>query len=116
VRYLVVPGNTEGISYIVRIANWCGLGNIIGSTTSTVRINKKWIGSEGMFLGGFGSEYFYGDIDDISHNYLDRSRQIEIAVQWYHATLQMSNALSQSLLLQVRVVHVYMSVMHPLMC
>ena len=41
---------------------------------------RQWPGSEELgFLGGFGSDYCSGDIDDMARNHLDRSQQIEIA-------------------------------------
>lgn len=65
---------------------------------------KKWIGSEDIgFLGGFGSDYCSGNIHDISYNYLDRSRQIEIAVQRCQSVLQNKSNHQQSL---SRVIHV----------
>lgn len=42
----------------------------------------RWRGTEDFgFLGGFGSDYCSGDIDDASRNYLDRGEQIAIAVR-----------------------------------
>lgn len=41
---------------------------------------RQWQGSDDIaFLGGFGSDYCSGCIDDVTRNYLDRSRPIEIA-------------------------------------
>lgn len=41
---------------------------------------RSWPGSDHIgFLGGFGSDYCSGNIDDPSRNHLDRAEQIKIA-------------------------------------
>ena len=43
---------------------------------------QRWEGEEdAAFLGGFGSDFCSGDIDDASRNYLDRAEQIVIAAR-----------------------------------
>jgi hypothetical protein len=50
--------------------------------SSPCKTQKDWPGSEELgFLGGFGSDYCSGDIDNIERNHLDRGEQIAIATK-----------------------------------
>lgn len=61
---------------------------------------RKWSGTEEFsFLGGFGSDYCSGDIENMERNHLDRGEQISIA------TKRCQNVLSNDKELR-RVVHV----------
>ena len=105
----LVTGNVEGIAR--KKMNATGIfqtGALAEPSLDQQQATKgsiqKWIGSEDIgFLGGFGSDYCSGNINDISYNYLDRSRQIEIAVERCQAILRNNAEHNQSL---QRVVHV----------
>lgn len=79
----LVTGNVEGIAR--RKVNALGIYDTGALTTLDDHPSKKerkiWDGTEHMrFLGGFGSDYCSGDIDNIERNYLDRGEQIAICV------------------------------------
>ena len=96
---------------------WCGLvtGNVEGVARRKMRAvgvwqtkalaspspqQSEWKGSHDIgFLGGFGSDYCSGNIDDLNRNYLDRSEQISICVERCRRMLSKGKQLQ-------RVVHV----------
>mmetsp|Transcript_29495 Transcript_29495/g.43113 ORF Transcript_29495/g.43113 Transcript_29495/m.43113 type:complete len:155 (-) Transcript_29495:457-921(-) len=52
------------------------------SSPSEEQLRRRWTGADDIgFLGGFGSDFCSGDIDDPSRNYLDRAEQIAIAAR-----------------------------------
>ena len=98
----VLPGVIQTLESLVRHHNFrdhllCGLvtGNVEGIARKKMRASgilatkvfsksapdqQSWTGEEGSsFLGGFGSDYCSGDIDDVSRIYKDRGEQISIA-------------------------------------
>lgn len=100
----VLPGVLELLNYLStfpRTELMCGLvtGNVEGIARrkmSSVGIfqtgalsppppsqrSKEWSGAEHIgFLGGFGSDYCSGNLEDPNRNHLDRSEQIHIAVE-----------------------------------
>jgi phosphoglycolate phosphatase-like HAD superfamily hydrolase len=78
----LVTGNVEGIARIKMRAVGILATGALAPPCVTQLSSQSWPGSEHLgFLGGFGSDYCSGNIDDLTHNYLDRSRQIEIAAQ-----------------------------------
>lgn len=93
----LVTGNVEGIARRkMRAVGILQTGALAQPTTD----QRQWVGSEDIgFLGGFGSDYCSGDIDDVARNYLDRSRQIEIAAHRCRSLLPAGRVLK-------RVVHV----------
>jgi phosphoglycolate phosphatase-like HAD superfamily hydrolase len=73
----LVTGNVEGIARKKMKAVGIWDTNVLSPPCST---QKRWEGlDEFAFLGGFGSDYCSGNIDDIDRNYLDRGEQIAIA-------------------------------------
>ena len=75
----LVTGNVEGIARKKMDAV-----GILGThaLSPPCELQKVWIGSEDIgFLGGFGSDYCSGDIDNLERNHLDRGEQIAIAVE-----------------------------------
>lgn len=96
----LVTGNVEGIAR--RKMNALGIHDT-GALTSLQQPQGKreWEGTEHIrFLGGFGSDYCSGDIDNPERNYLDRGEQIAICV---NRCLQLSHSKEQSL---QRIIHV----------
>lgn len=78
VAFGLVTGNVEGIAR--RKMNALGIYNA-GCLTS-FSSGREWPGTEDFpFLGGFGSDFCSGDIDDPTRNYLDRGEQLAICVQ-----------------------------------
>ena len=75
----LVTGNVEGIARRkMRAVGMLQTGAL--AKPSPEQLKRKWAGSDDIgFLGGFGSDFCSGDIDDPTRNYLDRSQQIEIA-------------------------------------
>jgi len=62
--------------------------NALSDASKEQRSKKIWSGTEDIaFLGGFGSDFCSGLIEDESRNYLDRSEQIEIATRRCIASL-----------------------------
>jgi phosphoglycolate phosphatase-like HAD superfamily hydrolase len=76
----LVTGNVEGIAR--RKMNALGIYNTGALTTlEQPQGQREWDGTEHIrFLGGFGSDYCSGDIDNLERNYLDRGEQIAICV------------------------------------
>lgn len=75
----LVTGNVEGIARrkmkAVGIYETDGLWKAAPS-------QRPWPGTDHIsFLGGFGSDYCSGNIDDLSRNHLDRAEQIQIAAR-----------------------------------
>jgi len=96
----LVTGNVEGIAR--RKMNALGIYET-GALTSLQQPQggREWDGVEHLrFLGGFGSDYCSGDINNKDRNYLDRGEQIAICV---NRCLNLSKANNHSL---KRVIHV----------
>jgi len=77
----LVTGNVEGIAR--RKMKALGIHDT-GALTALKQPQggRKWDGTEDIrFLGGFGSDYCSGDIDNHERNYLDRGEQIAICVR-----------------------------------
>ena len=93
----LVTGNVEGIARKKMKAVGILDANAFSPPCPT---QKAWPGSEDLgFLGGFGSDYCSGDIDNFDRNHLDRGEQIAIAAK------RCQNLLGDNKSLQ-RVVHV----------
>ena len=111
----VLPGVTEALESLVSHPSYrrhvlCGLvtGNVEGIARKKMRAcgilatnvlsrsspdQQKWPGEEeSSFLGGFGSDYCSGDIDDVSRVYKDRGEQIVIAYNRAKGMLQGNTA------------------------
>ena len=96
----LVTGNVEGIARrkMEAVGVW-GTGALAPPSPS----QKQWPGTDHLaFLGGFGSDYCSGDIDDLDRNHLDRAEQIAIATKRCQEILSMAKD-NKSL---SRVVHV----------
>jgi hypothetical protein len=75
----LVTGNVEGIAR--RKMRAVGIWDT-GALSSPCQSQKPWEGSEDIgFLGGFGSDFCSGDIENLDRNFLDRGEQIAIATQ-----------------------------------
>lgn len=73
----LVTGNVEGIARKKMRSSGILATNIFSKSSPD---QQKWAGEEASsFLGGFGSDYCSGDIDDVSRVYKDRGEQIAIA-------------------------------------
>lgn len=82
----LVTGNVEGIAR--RKMRAVGIWDT-GALSSPCPTQKRWSGTEDIaFLGGFGSDYCSGNIDDLDRNFLDRSEQIAIATKRCQNKLQ----------------------------
>mmetsp|Transcript_29781 Transcript_29781/g.45664 ORF Transcript_29781/g.45664 Transcript_29781/m.45664 type:complete len:333 (+) Transcript_29781:225-1223(+) len=103
----LVTGNVEGIARRkMRAVGVWDTGAL--APPSSCQQSQQWPGVEGIgFLGGFGSDYCSGNIDDFARNHLDRAEQIAIATKRCQAQLldQEEERGQQSQKLQ-RVVHV----------
>ena len=76
----LVTGNVEGIAR--RKMKALGLLDTNIFTSLEESSGTEWEGLEELsFLGGFGSDYCSGIIDDFSRNHLDRGEQLAICVQ-----------------------------------
>lgn len=74
----LVTGNVEGIARKKMKAVGVFETNALSPPCQT---QKSWYGANDIgFLGGFGSDYCSGNIDDLDRNHLDRGEQIAIAV------------------------------------
>lgn len=75
----LVTGNVEGIAR----RKMKGVGILeTGALSPPCSSQKVWKGTEDIgFLGGFGSDYCSGNIDDLDRNYIDRGEQIAIAAK-----------------------------------
>lgn len=92
----LVTGNVEGIARKKMRATGILATGILHSLPEDTR----WEGEEKTaFLGGFGSDFCSGDIDDLTRLYKDRAEQIAIATRKARALLAEDQKL-------VRVVHV----------
>jgi phosphoglycolate phosphatase-like HAD superfamily hydrolase len=103
----LVTGNIEGIArrkmQAVGILDTRAL-----APPSEEQCSKVWPGSEHIsFLGGFGSDYCSGNIDDDDYNYLDRAEQIAIATRRVTSSLEATTTTTSTEKKQLRrVVHV----------
>lgn len=85
----LVTGNVEGIARKKMKAVGIYDTNALSPPCPS---QKKWTGTEHIaFLGGFGSDYCSGNIDDLQYNHLDRGQQIAIAAQRCQNILQEQN-------------------------
>ena len=74
----LVTGNVEGIARKKMRA----VGILATGALAPPAADQSWpTEKEAAFLGGFGSDYCSGDVDDAKHNYLDRGEQIAIAAR-----------------------------------
>ncbi len=75
----LVTGNVEGIAR--RKMKAVGIWDT-GALHPPCPTQRQWHGTEHLgFLGGFGSDYCSGNIDDLERNHLDRGEQIAIAAR-----------------------------------
>ena len=100
----LVTGNVEGIAR--RKMKALGIYQTGAlSSPSLDQLERSWPGSDDIgFLGGFGSDFCSGNIDDESRNYLDRSEQLAIATR--RAMTLLSSTDNDENRQLVRVVHV----------
>jgi hypothetical protein len=83
----LVTGNVEGIARKKMKAVGIYDTNALSPPCAS---QKTWKGTEDIaFLGGFGSDYCSGNIDDLQYNHLDRGQQIAIAAKRCQNILQM---------------------------
>lgn len=77
----LVTGNVEGIARRKMRAVGVHQTGALSPPSAAQAASKSWPGAEDIgFIGGFGSDYCSGDVDDADRNYLDRGEQIAIAV------------------------------------
>ena len=102
----LVTGNVEGIAR--RKMQAVGILEAQAfAPASEEQLTKVWPGSEHIsFLGGFGSDYCSGNIDDDKHNFLDRAEQIAIATRRVTSSLRTSTSTATGGKQLRRVVHV----------
>jgi phosphoglycolate phosphatase-like HAD superfamily hydrolase len=83
VAFGLVTGNVEGIARRKMDALGIYDAGALTSLSQPPRLGGRvWEGMEDKrFLGGFGSDFCSGDIDDADRNYLDRGEQLAICVQ-----------------------------------
>jgi hypothetical protein len=75
----LVTGNVEGIARKKMKAVGIYDTNALSPPCPS---QKEWKGTQDIaFLGGFGSDYCSGNIDDLQYNHLDRGEQIAIAAR-----------------------------------
>jgi phosphoglycolate phosphatase-like HAD superfamily hydrolase len=92
----LVTGNVEGIARKKMRAT----GILATGALYSLPEDSKWLGEEKTaFLGGFGSDFCSGNIDDLSRLYKDRAEQIAIATKKAQALLSIDQKI-------VRVVHI----------
>lgn len=92
----LVTGNVEGIARKKMRA--VGISNI--NALSPKSVDQTFMGEDqDAFLGGFGSCYCYGDIEDRTRLYKDRGEQIMICIERAKSCLKDHQRL-------VRVVHI----------
>jgi len=86
----LVTGNVEGVARRkMRATGILQTGALAPAAPEQQR--RVWVGSEDLgFLGGFGSDFCSGAVDDPARNHLDRAEQIGIAVRRCRALLQVA--------------------------
>ena len=78
----LVTGNVEGIARRKMQAVGVTATNALAPPSKEQLEQRTWPGADHLgFLGGFGSDYCSGNIDDDERNHLDRAEQIAIAVR-----------------------------------
>jgi len=79
----LVTGNVEGIARRkMRAVGVFQTGALTELSPDQVQNNHRWLDAEDIgFLGGFGSDFCSGNIDDPDRNFLDRSEQIKVATR-----------------------------------
>ena len=88
----LVTGNVEGVAR--RKMRATGILQT-GALAPAAPEQRVWVGSEHLgFLGGFGSDFCSGAVDDPARNHLDRAEQIGIAVRRCRALLQVASSSS----------------------
>ena len=89
----LVTGNVEGIARKKMRA----VGVLATGALAPPAAEQAWDGeNESAFLGGFGSDYCSGNVDDLKYNHLDRGEQIVIAARRARSVLPAGAALSAS--------------------
>ena len=104
----LVTGNVEGIARRkMKAVGILGTGALAPPSDEQLLRNGDWAGAKDIgFLGGFGSDFCSGDIDDADRNHLDRSEQIGIATRRCQASLAAAEAAGGECHTLCRVVHV----------
>lgn len=99
----LVTGNVEGIARLkMRGVGVWDTGAL--APPSEEQQQRIWPGANDIgFLGGFGSDYCSGNIDDSARNHLDRAEQIAIATDRCRSLMAINNDNADRL---DRVVHV----------
>lgn len=93
VKVGLVTGNVEGIARKKMRA--VGLYKT-GVFSPATHDQKRWPGEDAThFLGGFGSDYCFGSIDDISRINKDRGEQILIALKRAQSSLELGEHISK---------------------
>mmetsp|Transcript_20078 Transcript_20078/g.29794 ORF Transcript_20078/g.29794 Transcript_20078/m.29794 type:complete len:319 (-) Transcript_20078:348-1304(-) len=78
----LVTGNVEGIARRKMRAVGVLNSSALAPPSQDQIDDKRWLCTQEIsFLGGFGSDYCSGIIDDFSRNHLDRAEQIAIATK-----------------------------------
>ena len=79
----LVTGNVEGIARRkMKAVGVFQTGALTELSPDQLQNNHRWIDAQHIgFLGGFGSDFCSGNIDDPDRNFLDRSEQIQIATR-----------------------------------
>lgn len=96
----LVTGNVEGIARQKMRATGIFQTGLLARPAADQLQPDQWPGTDDCaFLGGFGSDYCSGDIEDISRQYKDRGEQIVLAYQRACSLLEDNQRI-------VRVVHV----------
>ena len=105
----LVTGNVEGIAQRKMEATGILATGALSPACSTQRRWNEANHDSIAFLGGFGSDYCSGDIDDLERNHMDRAEQIAIAAQRCQNNIESMNKCderSKSKASLTRVVHV----------
>ena len=77
----LVTGNVEGIARRKMRAVGVYQTGALAPPSKSQAASKSWPGADDIgFIGGFGSDYCSGKLDDENRNFLDRGEQIAIAV------------------------------------
>ena len=77
----LVTGNVEGIARRKMRAVGVYQTGALAPPSKSQAASKSWPGADDIgFIGGFGSDYCSGKMDDENRNFLDRGEQIAIAV------------------------------------
>jgi len=89
----LVTGNVEGIARRKMRAVGITATHALSPPCLAEQLRNIWPGAEHLaFLGGFGSDYCSGNIDDDARNYLDRAEQINIAARRCRQNIDIMNS------------------------